>query len=84
MSDITEKIAWHPAFAAAAGIEFRHEKGLKLIPEYNLSKEPLRIDLYILDEGDEPIRNEVGKIFRRFNIIEYKSPQDELSIDDLF
>ncbi len=32
----------------------------------------------------EPIRKNIGKIFRGHNIIEYKSPEDYLSIDDYY
>ena len=30
------------------------------------------------------IQNEIGKIFRGHNIIEYKSPDDGMTIDDFF
>ena len=48
MKDLPEKIQWHPAFAAAIGLEFRDDhKYVKIQQEYNLSKEPIRIDLLI-------------------------------------
>jgi hypothetical protein len=46
LSDSPDDIQWHPAFYAAAGIELKENiEELELIPEYNLSKEPIRIDL---------------------------------------
>ena len=33
---------------------------------------------------DAVIQNEIGRIFRGHNIIEYKSPEDNLSIDDFY
>ena len=43
-----DKLQWHPAFCAAAGLEFHEDiERLELKPEYNLSKEPIRIDLLI-------------------------------------
>ena len=44
----SQKLQWHPAFCAAAGLEFHEDiERLELKPEYNLSKEPIRIDLLI-------------------------------------
>ena len=53
MKDLPDKIQWHPGFAAATGLEFRDDyKYVKLESEYNLSKEPIRIDLLITkDKG---------------------------------
>ena len=53
MSDLLEKIQWHPAFYAAAGLELMEDiERLEIRPEYNLSKEPIRIDLLII-KNDE-------------------------------
>ena len=30
------------------------------------------------------IKNPIGQIFRKYNVVEYKSPKDTLNIDDLF
>ena len=49
MSGKTEKLQWHPAFCAATELELRQDLDvLELIPEYNLSKKPLQIDLVII------------------------------------
>lgn len=82
--EFDDQIAWHPGFVAAASLELRDEPDLELISEYNLSKEPLRIDLYVRKQRDKPVKNEIGKHFRRYNVIEYKSPADGLSVDDFF
>lgn len=81
-----KKIQWHPGFCAAAEIELRKNRNeLEFHREYNLSKKPLQIDLLVIEKlEDVLIENEIGKLFRRHNIIEYKSPDDGLSIDDLF
>lgn len=48
MKNAPDKLQWHPAFCAAAGLEFHEDiERLELKPEYNLSKEPIRIDLLI-------------------------------------
>ena len=84
MKNAPDKLQWHPAFCAAAGLEFHEDiERLELKPEYNLSKEPIRIDLLIIKEGSTgQIKNEIGHIMRIYNVIEYKSPEDSLSIDD--
>ncbi|MGN0353556.1 MAG: hypothetical protein ACI4EI_00605 [Muricoprocola sp.] len=80
------KIQWHPAFCAAAEIELRENKNeLDFCSEYNLSKKPLQIDLLIVEKREDvQIINEIGHIFKRYNIIEYKSPDDGMTIDDFF
>ena len=80
------KIQWHPAFCAAAELELRSNKGdLEFKREYNLSKKPLQMDLLIIEKRKGvQIQNEIGKIFRGHNIIEYKSPDDGMTIDDFF
>ena len=86
MGEAPDKISYHPGFYGAAELEFRLETAeLVFSTEYNLSKEPLRIDLLVIAKNqDVQLENEVGKIFKRYNIIEYKSPEDGLTIDDFF
>ena len=87
MKDSPEKIQWHPAFAAAIGLEFRDDyKDVIIQQEYNLSKEPIRIDLLIsrTDGNFRRFNNEIGHIMKSYNIIEYKSPEDSFNIDDYY
>lgn len=87
MKDLPNKIQWHPAFYAAVELEFREDvRELNLTEEYNLSKKPICIDLLIIKEGerDKILKNEIGHIMRKHNVLEYKGPDDELSIDTLY
>ena len=87
MSGKTEKLQWHPAFCAATELELRQDLDvLELIPEYNLSKKQLQIDLVIIKKMDwkRTLQNEIGHIMRGHNILEYKGPGDELTIDSFF
>lgn len=88
MADILEavNIQWHPGFYGAAELEFLSNKGdLEFQREFNLSKEPLRMDLLIIKKlVDVRIENELGHIFKKYNVVEYKSPDDALSIDDYY
>ena len=79
-------IEWHPAFTASLQIEFKDEAE-KLIfePEHLLSKKPMQIDeLVIKVHESEKIHKNIGKIFRKYNIVEYKSPEDYLTINDFY
>lgn len=79
-------IAWHPAFCSAAEFDLRAEKeNLFFEPEHNLSREPLRMDLLIIKKNtDTASNNDIARIFRKYNVIEYKSPGDSLTIDDFY
>ncbi|MBQ9279220.1 MAG: hypothetical protein IJ224_11380 [Lachnospiraceae bacterium] len=79
-------IKWHPGFYGS--IEYilkEYKNDLTYDREHQLSKEPIKMDMLIIKkEKDVVIDNPIGQIFRRYNIVEYKSPRDELSIDDLY
>ena len=77
---------WHPAFCAAAELELRDNRNdLSFNREYNLSKEPLQIDLLVIKKPPHvKVKNEIGHLFRQHNVIEYKSPKDSLHIDDFY
>ena len=80
------KIQWHSGFYGAAELELSSDKEiLEFNQEYNLSKQPLRMDLLIIKKmADVPIKSEIGRMFRTYNVMEYKSPDDSLSISDYY
>ncbi len=82
----SEKLQWHPAFAAALRIELEEELSrLDIREEFQLTKKPLQMDVLIVrKEDDVPVKKNIGRIFRKHNIIEYKSPDDSLSINDFY
>ena len=84
MADKTERLSWHSGFCGAMELEFLQYKGLlDFKREFPLSKEPLRVDLLMIKKvKDAVIDIDIGRLFRTYNIIEYKSPQDGLTIDD--
>lgn len=77
------EVQWHPGFVAAMNLELAGNRAdLIYEKEYNLNTKPLAIDLLVIKkERHIRIENEVGKLFRGHNIMEYKSPQDHLDID---
>lgn len=77
---------WHSGFGAALRITLQSEMPyLEMHEEYLLNKKPLQVDVLIVrKKADIRIEKAVGKIFRQHNIIEYKSPEDYLSINDFY
>ena len=80
------KLQWHPALCSATEQELaENKKDLNFHREYNLSKKPLQIDMLVIEKLDDvDIKNEIGHIFRKYNLWEFKSPDDDLTIDDFF
>ena len=81
-----EKIQWHQGFFGGIEWELREYRAdLTFDKEHELSKKALKIDLLIIrKDSDVEIKVPIGRIFRKYNIIEYKSPDDGLTIDDFF
>ncbi len=80
------KLQWHPAFFAGLQIELKDEAdNLIFENEHQLGTKPKEIDILVIKkQKDVPIRKNLGRIFRKHNIIEYKSPTDYVSIDDFY
>ena len=84
--DKSTRISWHPAFIEAIQLELEdYQDSLEFYPEYQLSSEPLRIDCVIIKKAKAvQIRKNIAAIFREVNLIEYKSPDDYVSVDDFY
>lgn len=80
------KLQWHPAFCAALYIEFEDELDkLAIKREHLLGMKSFQIDMLIIKKDKHAvIRKNIGRIFRRHNLIEYKSPGDYLSINHFY
>ena len=86
MENWAKLLQWHPAFFAGIQVDLDAEKDkLTYQNEYQLGTKPKQIDVIVLKKDDDyHIRKNIGRIFRKYNIIEYKSPSDYLSIDDFY
>lgn len=80
------KIQWHPGFCSAMHLEFVRDKEiLEFHEEFTLNTKPIIIDLLVIQKkGTLNLENEIGKMFKGHNIMEYKSPDDELGVDVYF
>ena len=77
------RMQWHPACFAALNLEFLENKEeLEFLREQSINELPLRVDALIIKKTKNCIiKNEIGEIFRWYNLVEYKSPDDELSFN---
>lgn len=78
-------LQWHDGFHASFQIELQEEPAhLEFHSEHELYKKALRVDTLVIKNSDTPVQKKIGKIFRKFNLIEYKSPGDSLNINDFY
>jgi hypothetical protein len=86
MANENEHTFWHPAFRSAIALEFEQYKDvLEFQFEIPLNREPLIIDAIIIKKlKDVVIHKHIAKIFRTYNIVEFKSSSDWLSVKDFY
>lgn len=79
------KSQWHPAFCATMELICEKWKyALEFQPECQLGKKPNIVDLLIIKkQPDVALDMAFLENFRSFNILEFKSPDDDLNIDTL-
>ena len=79
-------LQWHSAFYAGLQIEFAEEANYLIFEnEHLLGTKPMQMDVLIVKKEEARfIKKNIGRIFRKSNIFEYKSPDDYFSIDDFY
>lgn len=79
-------IDWHAGFVSAMKLELIDNKDdLVFEEEHPIANRAQRIDLLIIKkQNDSVIYNPIGAIFSRFNICEYKSPDQSLTYSDFY
>jgi len=84
--DELSRIHWHPAFVEAMQMELEDYSGsLEFYPEYQLGKEPLKIDCVVIKKAKGlVIKKNIAKVFRDANLLEYKSPGEYVSVADFY
>jgi hypothetical protein len=82
----TSSIDWHQGFYSALKLLFQaYQEVLQFHSEVPLNTKQLRIDALIIKEDPQAvIPTGIARIFRRINILEYKSPADYLSVPALY
>jgi len=81
-----EGIPWHTAFFEAIQMELdEYSRDLQFTSEFPLNTRPLKIDVVIIKKSrDVVIEKNIATIFRKENIVEYKSPDDYVSVGDFY
>jgi hypothetical protein len=81
-----DRLSWHPAFYEAIQLELdEYSDILEFTSDHQLTDEPLRIDVLIIRKtSDVVIKKNIASIFRTVNIVEYKSPDDYVSVKDFY
>lgn len=77
---------WHTGFVQAMRLYLKdYENDLEFTDEFQLTRKPLSIDLTVVKKLDDiTIKNSIGSFFRKHNILEYKSPKDELNLETFY
>lgn len=76
-----ERIQYHQAFCVSMENELLEDRdNMRCMSEVVLNTMPNKIDMMIVKEADVEPGSGIGNIFRRYNLVEYKSPEDELNI----
>ena len=77
-------IDWHSAFYDAIQMELAQDRDkLRFEREHPLNVEPLRPDVIIIKKTPgTALHQKFAEIFRWHNLIEFKSPEDSLSVSD--
>jgi hypothetical protein len=80
----SSNIHWHPAFVEAIKMELKeYLDKIEILPEFPLTAEPLKIDCIIIKKTKNlVIKKNIAGIFRDWNIMEYKNPKDNISVND--
>ena len=82
----TSRIQWHTGFVHAMRLYLKdYEDDIEFNEEFQLTRKPLSIDLTVVKKPDDlVINNNIGRFFRKHNILEYKSPKDELNLETFY
>jgi hypothetical protein len=77
---------WHSAFIEALRMELcDYRDVLEFDVEHQLTEEPLRIDCVVIKKiKDTVIKKNIASFFREWNLFEYKSPGDYVSVADFY
>ena len=74
------KTDWHAGFGAATDMMVFGMDDVVVVPEYELGGAPPRPAFLFISNGDKPLRGDVFKHFKKFNVLEYKRPDDPINM----
>lgn len=81
----TGRVENHYGFYGAVHMEYdTAEVEMECLRERELGDKPDRLDMLLLKKEFIPLKDPIGSFFRTHNVLEYKSYEDGLTIDDLY
>ena len=80
------RIKFHYGFYGAVKVIYGGVRdSFSFLQEQQLGKEPVRLDMLVVRKDDACVLSDpIGSFFRKHNILDYKSPDDALSINDFY
>ena len=78
--DVLPKTDWHAGFGAATDMMAYGIGNVVVVPEYELGGAPPRVDFLFISNGDKPLQGDVFKHFKKYNVLEYKRPDDPINM----
>lgn len=81
-----DKIDWHAGFVSAMKLDLiENEKDLIFDEEHHIANRAQRIDLLIIKKNrNVRIHSPIGAMFKKYNVCEYKNPNDSLNYKDFY
>jgi hypothetical protein len=76
---MSDNIQWHSGFLKGLQLEMKPRAGFELDNEKKVLQLPPRMDYLYIKTDDLPIENELGHIFRKYNVIEFKGPKTSVN-----
>ena len=85
MKEETGKVQYHYGFYGAVHAEYEFS-GIEMeyLQEHELGDGPVRLDMLVIKRESAPLTDPIGSFFRTHNVLDYKSPEDGLTIDDFY
>ena len=79
------RIEYHYGFYGAVHAEYEPTHiQMEYLQEHELGKEPVRMDMLVIKRDTAALTDPIGSFFRTHNVLEYKSPEDGLTVDDFY
>ena len=80
------RIKFHYGFYGAIKVIYGNvRKSFSFLQEQQLGKEPVRLDMLAIRKDARCVLSDpIGCFFRKHNILDYKSPEDALNINDFY
>lgn len=85
MQEEAGRVEYHYGFYGAVHAEYEPSGvDMEYLQEHELGDKPVRLDMLLLKKESVPLKDPIGSFFKMHNVLDYKSPEDGLTIDDFY